>query len=81
MTHMLKGQLKGAMEETEKEKALKEVSEATLQDQAVELAAIERRSAEAERAHETTEKRVANLEGKLDDAEVRLAQAESLGKG
>lgn len=30
MTHMLEGWLKGAMEETKKEMALKEVSKATL---------------------------------------------------
>lgn len=74
--------LKGAMEEAEKERALKEVSEFTLRDQAAELAAAERRSAEAEQACVAAKKRAANLEGKLGDAEVRLAKAECyLGLG
>lgn len=41
MTHMLEDWLEGAMEEAKKERALKEVSESTLRDQAAELAATE----------------------------------------
>nr|POE98880.1 polyadenylate-binding protein rbp47c [Quercus suber] len=63
MTHMLKGQLKGAVEEAEKERALKEVSEATLRDQVTALVAAKRRATEAKRSC---------------DAEVRLAQVESV---
>nr|POF00389.1 hypothetical protein CFP56_75797 [Quercus suber] len=63
MTHMLEGQLKGAVEEAEKERALKEVFEATLWDQVTALATAKRRATEAKRSC---------------DAEVRLVQVESV---
>lgn len=77
MTHILEGQLKGAVEEADKERALKEVSESTLREQVADLAIAKRRSMEAERARAAADKRVADLEGKLGDAKVKLAQAES----
>lgn len=64
------------MEEVDKERTFKEVSESTLWEQSTNLAASERRSTETERARVATEKRVADLEGKLGDAEEKLAQAE-----
>ena len=45
------------MEEVEKERALKEVSKANPQDKGAALESAERRIAEAEKAHEVTEKR------------------------
>ena len=83
ITHILEGRLKGAVKEADKERVLKEVSESTLQEQTTDLAtadlaATERRSIEAKRARVTAEKRVANLEGKLGEVEVKLAQAESV---
>lgn len=75
---MLEGRLKSATEEVEKEKALKEVSKATLWDQVIALAIVERRAIEAERAHTAGEKRMTELEGKLDEAELKFAQAESV---
>ena len=64
------------MEEVDKERTFKEVSESTLWEQSTNLAASERRSTETERAHVATKKRVADLEGKLGDAEEKLAQVE-----
>ena len=78
MTHMLEGQLKGAVEEAEKERALKEVFKAIRQDQVTALRAAERRAMEAKRAYVAIEKRAADLEGKLGDAEVKLAWAKSV---
>ena len=60
MTHMLEGWLKSAMEEAKNEKALKEVFEATLQDQIATLSTAKRRATEVKRAHTSTKKRVAN---------------------
>ena len=76
MTHILENQLQGVVEEVDKERTFKEVSESTLWEQSTNLAASERRSTETERARVTTKKRVADLEGKLGDAEEKLAHAE-----
>ena len=75
---MLVGRLKGAVEEAEKERALKEVSEATLRDQVTTLTVAKKRAAKAEKARAATKKRAADLEGKLGDAKVKLTQAESI---
>lgn len=74
MTQMLEGQLKGAVEEAEKKRAFKEVFEGNLWDHVATLAAV----VEAEKACVAAKKRAAGLEGKLGEAEVRLAQAESV---
>ena len=72
MTYILKGRLKGAVEEADKEKALKEVFESTFQEQIAELVTAKRRFVEVERARVATKKRVADLEGKLGEVEVKL---------
>lgn len=51
MTHMLEGRLKSVVEEAKKEKAFKEVSEATIRDQITALSTVEKRATEVERAH------------------------------
>lgn len=73
MTHMWEERLKGAVKEAEKERALKEVSKANLQDQGVVMEAVERRATKVERARAATEKKAADLEGKLGEAKMRLA--------
>lgn len=78
MTYLIEGQLKGAMEEVDKERDLKEVSESNLQEQATKLAAAEWKSMKAKRACAAAKKRVMDLEGKLDDVDVKLAQVESI---
>ena len=72
MTYILKGRLKGAVEEADKEKALKEVFESTFQEQIAELVTAKQRSVEVERACVATKKRVADLESKLGEVEVKL---------
>ena len=78
MTHMLEEWLKVAVEENEKKRALKKVFKATLRDQVATLTAAKKRVAKAKRARTATEKRAANLEGKLGDVKVKLAQAKSI---
>lgn len=50
MTHILKGQLKLATEEANREKAFKQVAKSTLRKKVRELAHIEQRAIIAERA-------------------------------
>ena len=57
MTHMLEGQLKGTLEKAEEERALKEVSEATLRDQVATLVVAKGRAMEAERSCVAVKKR------------------------
>lgn len=61
MTHMPEGRLKGAVEEAEKVRALKEVSKANLREQGAALATFERRAEEAKRAYAAIKKRAADL--------------------
>ena len=66
------------MEEADKERALKEVSEANLRDLGTTLATAEWRAAEAKSACTLAEQRAAGLEGKLGEVEMKLAQVESV---
>ena len=66
------------MEEADKERALKEVSEANLRDLGTTLATTERRATEAKTACTLAEQRAAGLEGKLGEVEMKLTQAERL---
>ena len=49
LTHVVEGWLKGVMEEADKEKALKQVAEATLNEKVLKLATIDRRAIPVER--------------------------------
>lgn len=73
MTHMWEERHKGAVKEAEKERALKEVSKANLQDQGAVMEVVEMRATEVERARAAAEKKAADLEGKLGEAKMRLA--------
>ena len=75
---MLEERLKSTVEEAEKERALKEVSEANLWDKGAALEASERRIVEAEKACTVAKKGAADLKGKLGEAEIRLAKVESV---
>ena len=48
----MEGQLKGMMEEANKEKVLKQVAKATLNEKTLELNSVERRAITAKRARE-----------------------------
>ena len=75
MAYLLEGQLKITMKEVDKEKALKQVSEPTLQEKVLGLALMEQRIVTAERARYSFEQKVGVLEGKLEDSDSKLAQA------
>lgn len=61
MTHVVEGRLKGIIEEADKEKALKQVVEASLNEKTLELNAMEWRATTAERARELAEQRAEGL--------------------
>ena len=64
MNHILEGWLKGAVEEANMERALKEVSESTLKEQVADLANFEQRFVKVERARAVAEKRWQTWRGK-----------------
>nr|POE67244.1 hypothetical protein CFP56_77216 [Quercus suber] len=66
------------VEGAEKERAFKEVSEANLQDRGTTLETTKRNVAEAEKARAMVEQRAVDLEGKLEEVEIRLVEAKSV---
>jgi len=74
----MEGQLKGMMEEADKEKVLKQVAEASLNEKTLELNSVERLAITAERARELAEQKVKDLQGKLGEAEVKLTEVSSI---
>ena len=74
----MEGQLKGMMEEANKEKVLKQVAKATLNEKTLELNLVERRAITAERARELAKQKVKDLQGKLGEAEVKLTEVSSI---
>ena len=74
----MEGQLKGMMEEANKEKVLKQVAKATLNEKTLELNSVERWAITAERARELAEQKVKDLQGKLGEAEVKLTEVSSI---
>lgn len=70
--------MKSSTEETEKERALKEVAEATMREKSTTLDAIVERAGDAKRARALAEQKVASWETKLGDMELRLADVESV---
>nr|POE74101.1 hypothetical protein CFP56_67871 [Quercus suber] len=78
LAHILEERLKSTVEGVEKERAFKEVSEANLQDRGTTLEATKRKVAEAEKARAMVEQRAVDLEGKLEEVEIRLVEAKSV---
>ena len=78
MTLVVKGRLKGIIEEANKEKALKQVVEANLNEKTLELNAMEWRATIVERARELAKQRAEGLQGKLGEAEIKLTEATSI---
>ena len=66
------------MEEADKEKALKQVAEASLNEKTLELNMAEQRATTSEKARELAEQKVEDLQGKLGEAEVKLAKFSSI---
>ena len=79
MTYVVEGWPKGVMEEVEKEKALKQAAaEASFNEKSLELNVVKRWAITAERAQELAELKAKDLQGKLNEVEVKLAKAMSL---
>ncbi|KAM3732106.1 hypothetical protein ACB098_11G035600 [Castanea mollissima] len=78
MTHVVEGRLKGVVEEANKDKALKQVVEASLNEKTLELNVVEQRAVTAEKTWELAEQKAEDLQGKLGEAEIKLAEATSL---
>ena len=78
MTLVVEGRLKGIIEEADKEKALKQVVEANLNEKTLELNAMEWRATIVERARELAKQRAEGLQGKLGEAEIKLTEATSI---
>lgn len=71
----MEGQLKGVMEEIDKEKVLKQVAESTLNEKVLGLATTEWRETFTERAQELAKQKMEALQGKLEEAETKIAKA------
>ena len=71
----MEGQLKGVMEEIDKEKILKQVAESTLNEKVLGLATTEWRETFTERAQELAKQKMEALQGKLEEAETKIAKA------
>lgn len=71
--HMKEGQLKEAQEETDKEKALKQVAESCLQEKTLRLNVMERQLTTAKKALELAEQKASDLQGRLGEIELKLA--------
>ena len=74
----MEGRLKGMMEESNKEKALKQVSESSLNEKTLELNVAKRRATTTEKARELAEQKAEDLQGKLGEAKVKLAKDSSI---
>lgn len=75
---MVEGRLKDAQEEADKEKALKQVAEASLKEKTFRLNIMERRATMAEKGLELVEQKVTKASVKLGETELQLAETASL---
>lgn len=67
MTHILEGRLKVAAKEADKEKALKQVSESTLNERVLKLASMKQRPIAAKMAQDSAKQKAGVMQGKLRD--------------
>ena len=66
------------MEEADKEKALKQVAEASLQEKMLGLNVMKRRATTTEKALELFEQKASDIQGKLEEIELKLEETASL---
>ena len=78
MTHVVEGQLKGIMKEVDKEKALKQSFEVSLNEKTMELNVVKRRATTTDRAWELAEQKAEDRQGKHGESKVKLVEAASL---
>ena len=70
--------MKELAEDVEREKVLKDVAEAVSKERANIAATTEKKAAASKKAKVLAEKRLANLEAKVGETELKLAEAENL---
>lgn len=78
MAYIMENQLKSAAEEVDKANALKEVAKATARKKSTTTENAEERARAIERAQVLAEQKVAEMETKLGELELRLARAKSI---
>ena len=70
--------MKELADDVEREKALKDVAEVVSKERAKIVATVEKKATASEKAKALAEKRLADLEAKVGETELKLAEAESL---
>ena len=75
---MVKGWLKDALEEADKEKDLKQVAKVSLKEKASGLKAMEHRATTTEKVLEQAEQKANEALNKLGEAELKLAETASI---
>ena len=78
MTHILGQRLKELVEDADREKALKDVANATTKEKHKVVKAAEKKAQSSEKARLLAEEKVAKVEGRPDGVELKLAEADSL---
>lgn len=78
MAYIMENQLKSAAEEVDKANALKEVAKAIARKKSTTTENAEERARAIERAQVLAEQKVAEMETKLGELELRLARAKSI---
>ena len=78
LTHILNGRVKELVEDAERERALNDVMEATSKERAKIAATAEKKAVASDKAKALAEKRLVDLEAKVGETELKLAEAKSL---
>ena len=78
ITHILGERMKELAEEAKREKALKDVANATARDKGKAVEASEKKAQSLKKARLLAKRKLADMEAKLGETELKLAQAESL---
>ena len=75
LTHILNGRVKELVEDAEREKALKDAMKVASKERVKITATAEKKAVAFEKAKALAEKRLANLEAKVGETELKLAEA------
>lgn len=78
MAYLMEDRLKDVAEEVDKEKALKDVTEATVKEKTTAAKNVKARAWEAKRAQSQVDQQRAKAETKLGEVELRVASVESI---
>ena len=70
--------MKELADDVKREKALKDVAEVVSKERAKIVATVEKKATASEKAKALAEKKLADLEAKVGETELKLAEAESL---